>query len=242
MYSPARTSYASAEARSTRKSSRGSASGARELHLGGGPWGGAAHLHHQGRRGRIAVDHAAARRRRRSPPRRARRGTPARRRAGCRSRTAGSRARRGAAARARGGPRGRRALARGHEAAHDRGRGVGRWRPAAAASSRPSGASTVSSAGCPPSGSITVTRSSPCSSTTVADPGLTHQDSKAGSTGFSPAARGCQPGARAPGPPLAPGWSLPVVTPWPPAPSPRPSGPARSAPWPARACRRSRAS
>jgi hypothetical protein len=57
--------------------------------------------------------------------------------------------------------------------------------PSAPGSSRPSGDRTVSSAGCPPSGSITVTRSSPRSSTTVADPGLTHHDSKVGSTGLS---------------------------------------------------------
>ena len=88
MYSPALTSYASAVARSTRKSSRGSASGARQLDLLRPARGRPPDLDQQRRRRPVAVDHPAAGRARRPRPRRARRRTPPLHRAGWRRRTA----------------------------------------------------------------------------------------------------------------------------------------------------------
>ena len=52
-----------------------------------------------------------------------------------------------------------------------------------------SASSTDSSAGCPPSGSITVNRRRRWTRTPVAPPGRTHHDSNERSTGFSPATR-----------------------------------------------------
>ena len=149
----------------------------RQLDLRLRPRRGALDLHHQRRCRRVAVDDAAAGRgdHERRVARDVERLRRARRVLGPEQDAA--RARRAAAGRARAGRRGSRRPRRSPPASEARSPGRRPPRPARRGRrDRRRRAPSARRAG-PPSGSISVTTSPPCSSTTVAEPGRTHHDS-----------------------------------------------------------------